>query len=113
MPDDDDDWIHVPLNGSALVTRFSCGLVDAEHAAKIARPIGRPVLALHVEYMCVEHNHDETIMMMTPWQGVAALAGQLDAWLSVMPVDVRDQAAAMRRDYNAIALDGLKKIADD
>lgn len=111
MPDD--DWIHVPINGSALVTRFSCGLVDDEHAATIARPVGRPVLALHVEYMCVAHNQDETIMMMTPWQGVAALAGQLDAWLSVMPVDVRDQADAMRRDYNAIALAGLKKIADD
>lgn len=106
------EWVHVPAEESALVNRFSCAAVDAEHAKKIIKPVGRPLLAVLVEYMCVRHDEEEQIMLLTPWQGVAALAGQLDAWLSILPVDQRDQAAAMRRDYRAIALRGLDKIED-
>lgn len=43
------------------------------------------------------------VVFAAPWEMVAALAGQLDAWLETLPVGLRDQAAATRTEQVAEA----------
>lgn len=87
-------WI--PSGPLELATSVGLALVHPD-GQEIAAPEHRPIaaIAFNVGCECSAGHHPSRPVMVT-WRQLACLEGQMAAWLTTLPTNLRDQYAAER-----------------
>lgn len=88
-------WKNYAPGAMTAVDMVQLGEVGPNGQA-VALPKGRPLIAMII----TPHDrgkHAEVIPFLLTWEMAAVLHGQLDAWQMVLPTDVQDRYATVRR----------------